>query len=442
MKKLLALSVIVVTVLSGCGKSGGGELVGVSRKAAFYEPDPYGMIFIPQGSFNMGPADEDIANTMNSQKRTVSVPSFWMDETEITNSEYRQFVFWVRDSISRRLLGEQFEEFVISEDQFGNPIDPPFLDWSVPIEWDDEEYAAILEEMYLPENERFFRKKEIDTRKLVYKYQWVDLQQAAKKTNRYNYETKEYEGIGYDQEGKEREITDRSAFIMKDEVLVYPDTLCWISDFTYSFNEPLTEKYFWHPGFDQYPVVGVTWKQATAFTIWRTELLNNYLIGKGEPSVMSYRLPSEAEWEYAARGGLNQNKYPWGGYYTRNNQGCFLANFKPLRGRYGDDGGMYTIAVANYAPNDFGLYDMAGNVAEWTSSAFDESSYGFMHDMRPDYKYNARPDDPKVMKRKVIRGGSWKDIGYFLQNGVRTYEYQDSSKSYIGFRCVRDYIGG
>jgi formylglycine-generating enzyme required for sulfatase activity len=442
MKKLLALSVIVVTVLSGCGKSGGGELVGVSRKAAFYEPDPYGMIFIPQGSFNMGPADEDIANTMNSQKRTVSVPSFWMDETEITNSEYRQFVFWVRDSISRRLLGEQFEEFVISEDQFGNPIDPPFLDWSVPIEWDDEEYAAILEEMYLPENERFFRKKEIDTRKLVYKYQWVDLQQAAKKTNRYNYETKEYEGIVYDQEGKEREITDRSAFIMKDEVLVYPDTLCWISDFTYSFNEPLTEKYFWHPGFDQYPVVGVTWKQATAFTIWRTELLNNYLIGKGEPSVMSYRLPSEAEWEYAARGGLNQNKYPWGGYYTRNNQGCFLANFKPLRGRYGDDGGMYTIAVANYAPNDFGLYDMAGNVAEWTSSAFDESSYGFMHDMRPDYKYNARPDDPKVMKRKVIRGGSWKDIGYFLQNGVRTYEYQDSSKSYIGFRCVRDYIGG
>jgi formylglycine-generating enzyme required for sulfatase activity len=62
--------------------------------------------------------------------------------------------------------------------------------------------------------------------------------------------------------------------------------------------------------------------------------------------------------------------------------------------------------------------------------------------MNPDYKYNALPDDPPVLKRKVIRGGSWKDIGYFLQNGTRSYEYQDSSKSYIGFRCVRSYIGG
>jgi sulfatase modifying factor 1 len=442
MKKVLALSVIVVTVLSGCGKSGGGELVGVTQKASFYEPDPYGMIFIPQGSFNMGPADEDIAYTMNSQKRTMSVNSFWMDETEITNSEYRQFVYWVRDSLARRLLGEQFEEFIIAEDEFGNPIDPPFLNWDEPIDWRNEEYSAILEEMFLPENERFFRRKEIDTRKLVYDYQWVDLQQAAKKTNRYNYETKEYEGMAYDKDGNEREITDRSAFIMSDEVLVYPDTLAWVADFTYSFNEPLTEKYFWHPGYDQYPVVGVTWEQATAFAIWRTNLLNDFLISKGEPVVSNYRLPSEAEWEYAARGGIDQNKYPWGGYYTRNNQGCFLANFKPLRGRYGDDGGVYTIAVANFAPNDFGLFDMAGNVAEWTSSAYDESSYGFFHDMSPTYKYNARPEDPEVMKRKVIRGGSWKDIGYYLQNGVRTYEYQDSAKSYIGFRCVRDYIGG
>lgn len=441
MKKVLALSVIVVTILSGCGSSGGGELVGVSRKASFYEPDPYGMIFIPQGSFNMGPAGEDVAHTMNSQKRTVSVPSFWMDETEITNSEYRQFVYWVRDSIARRLLGEQFEEFVIAEDQYGNPIDPPYLNWNVEIDWQNEEYAQVLEELFLSEDERFFRRKEIDTRKLTYEYQWVDLQQAAKKTNRYNFETGEYEGVVHDQNGEEREINDRSAFIMSDEVNVYPDTLCWISDFTYSFNEPLTEKYFWHPGFDEYPVVGVTWKQANAFAIWRSQLLNNHLNSKGEPEVQNYRLPSEAEWEYAARGGLEQNKYPWGGYYTRNNQGCFLANFKPLRGRYGDDGGMYTMSVASFAPNDFGLYDMAGNVAEWTSSAYDESSYGFMHDMSPTYKYNALPDDPEVMKRKVIRGGSWKDIGYFLQNGVRTYEYQDSAKSYVGFRCVRDYIG-
>lgn len=97
--------------------------------------------------------------------------------------------------------------------------------------------------------------------------------------------------------------------------------------------------------------------------------------------------------------------------------------------------------VASFHPNDFGLYDMAGNVAEWTSSAFDESSPVFMHDISPTYQYNALPGDHHVMKRKVIRGGSWKDIALFLQNSTRTYEYQDSAKSYIGFRCIRDYIG-
>jgi len=441
MKKVLALSVIVVTILSGCGKSVNGELTGVARSGSFYEPDPYGMLYIQQGSFNMGPNDQDIAWSLTSQSKTVSIRSFWMDETEITNTEYRQFVEWVRDSIARRLLGEQFEEFLITTDELGNEIDPPFINWEEPIEWDNEEYAEILDEMYLPENERFYRRKEIDSRKLIYEYEWVDLLQAAKKSNRYNFETKKYEGTVIDQKGKENEIKDRSAFIMKDWVNVYPDTLCWIADFTYSFNEPWTEMYFWHPGFDEYPVVGVNWKQATAFCIWRSQLLNNYLVSKGQPWVMSYRLPTEAEWEYAARGGIDNEMYPWGGLYTRNDKGCFLANFKPMRGRYADDGGMTTVSVGTYAPNDFGLYDMAGNVAEWTSGSFDESSYSFTHDLNPTYKYNALPDDPSVMKRKVIRGGSWKDIGYYLQNGTRTYEYQDSSKSYIGFRCVRDLIG-
>ncbi|TCO08208.1 T9SS ring complex lipoprotein PorK/GldK [Natronoflexus pectinivorans] len=441
MKKVLALCIIVLTILSGCGRSGNGELVGVPRRASFYEPEPYGMLFIPQGSFNMGLNDQDITGSLTTEVRTVSVPSFWMDETEITNTEYRQFVYWVRDSIARSMLGEQFDEFLITEDRFGNIIDPPFLNWRTRLNWNNEEYAEILEDLFLPENERFFRRKEIDTRLLNYDYEWVDLQQAARRSNRYNFETNSYEGEVYNQFGERIEIADRSAFIMKDRVNVYPDTLVWIADFTYSFNEPMTEMYFWHPGFDEYPVVGVDWKQATAFCIWRTQLLNNFLRSKGQPEVMQYRLPSEAEWEYAARGGLNSNTYPWGGLYTRNDQGCFLANFKPLRGRYGDDGGMYTMQVGSFAPNDFGLYDMAGNVAEWTSSAFDESSYSFMHDMSPTYKYNALPGDHHVMKRKVVRGGSWKDIGFFLQNSTRTYEYQDSAKSYIGFRCVRDYIG-
>ena len=442
MKKTLLVGYILLVVMSGCGKSGNGELVGVGRGAAFYEPDPFGMVFIEQGSFLMGTNDQDVTQSMNTQTRTVSVTSFWMDDTEITNSEYRQFVYWVRDSIARRMLGESFDEFVITEDRFGNEINPPFINWKAKLKWDQEEYAEILEQMFLPEHERFFRRKELDTRKLIYEYEWVDLQQAAIKTNRYNFETNSYEGEVYNQQGEVVPIKDRSAFIMKDKVQAYPDTLVWLADFTYSYNEPMAEMYFWHPGYDEYPVVGVTWKQATAFCIWRSRYLNNYLASKNQPPVFDYRLPSEAEWEYAARGRLKSNMYPWGGMYTRNMEGCFLANFKPLRGRYGDDGGMYTMPVASFAPNEFGLFDMAGNVAEWTSSAFDESSYSFMHDLRPDYKYNALPTDPPVLKRKVIRGGSWKDVGLFLQNATRTYEYQDTAKSFIGFRCVRDYIGG
>jgi len=190
MKKVLALGIVLLTILSGCGNAGNGELVGVSRRGSFYEPDPFGMVFIPQGSFNMGLNDQDLSNSMTTQTRTLSIPSFWMDETEITNSEYRQFVYWVRDSIARRMLGEQFEEeFLFTEDEFGNPLDVPLINWKSRLEWDNEEYAEILEELFLPENERFFRRKEIDTRKLNYDYEWVDLQQAAKRTNRYNFET-------------------------------------------------------------------------------------------------------------------------------------------------------------------------------------------------------------------------------------------------------------
>ncbi len=144
--------------------------------------------------------------------------------------------------------------------------------------------------------------------------------------------------------------------------------------------------YFWHPSFDNYPVVGITWKQVNAFCIWRTQLLNNYLINQRESFVQDYRLPTESEWEYAARGTYRNSMYPWGGLYTKNMEGCFVANFKPLRGNYVFDGAVTTQVVAFYGPNELGLYDMAGNVAEWTANAYDESAYFFYHDLNPDSK--------------------------------------------------------
>jgi formylglycine-generating enzyme required for sulfatase activity len=84
---------------------------------------------------------------------------------------------------------------------------------------------------------------------------------------------------------------------------------------------------------------------------------------------------------------------------------------------------------------------MAGNVSEWTSNAYDESAYDFQHDLNPDYVYEAQEKDANVLKRKVIRGGSWKDVGYYLQTSARTYEYQDTAKCYLGFRNVMTYLG-
>jgi len=414
MKQLLFYS-LVALLLSSCGSGDTGQLIGVQDREKWFQEDPYGMVYIPAGSFIMGPSDQDAPYSIVSQSKTVTVPAFYMDDTEITNNEYRQFVFWVRDSLAHRLIGG---EHLLDEGEYAERIN-----WEAEIDWTSEENTETLAELFLPENERFYRRKEIDTRKLNFLYYWIDLQQAAIKANR------------------PQGMTDRSVFIKSDTINVYPDTLAWIHDYTYSYNDPLTLMYFWHPAYDDYPVVGVSWKQARAFCIWRTELMNSYFEREGGSIVQPFRLPTEAEWEYASRGGLDLSPYPWGGPYIRNSRGCFLGNFKPMRGNYIDDGGAYTVKVTSYWPNDYGLYCMAGNVAEWTSNAYDESAYSFSHDLATNFEYEAKPEDPAALKRKVIRGGSWKDIGWYLQNGTRSYEYQDTAKCYIGFRCVMSYHG-
>ena len=445
MKQIIPVSFILfITVLYSCSSSTNGELTGVQGRKKYFEPDPYNMGFVPMGAFTVGPSDQDVAWSQNTLSKNITVDNFWMDQTEITNNQYRQFVHSVRDSIMRRTLANAgIDGFLREGDEYDMLDDDKRpLNWKTKIDTrKNEDHKEALEELYLPMHERFYGRKEIDTRKLIYDFYWVDMQQAANPRNRYDYLKKEYNGVAFNALGEKIDVKDRSAFIMFEQVPVYPDTLCWISDFSYSYNEPMAVMYFWHVAFDNYPVVGVNWNQARAFCRWRTELLNNALASQKDPFVHNYRLPTEYEWEWAARGGLSNNKYPWGGPYTRNNQGCFLANFKPLRGNYADDGGVRTVRTATYEPNDYGLYDMVGNVAEWTISAYDESAYRFTHDLNPNYEYNARRDEPAVMKRKVIRGGSWKDIEYYIRVDTRTYEYQDTATSFIGFRCIRDYLG-
>lgn len=409
---------VAIVSLASCSKNnkggGGGlpndgQLHGVAPASKWTLPKPPGMVYVPSGTFHMGPSDEDINYAYTARNKQVSINGFWMDATEITNNEYRQFTNWVRDSIAAKEMG------FIKQGKDGNE----YIDWTKAktIKWGDKATLEKIDKLIFTPDNRIFGKKEIDPAKLVYHSETFDYKEASKRENA---------------------DVQRSKFIVKKDVMIYPDTLCWVRDFSYAYNEPMSKKYYSHPAFGNYPVVGVNWKQATAFCEWRTILLNSFLTSKNRATESDFRLPTEAQWEYAARGGRSQSPFPWGGPYLRNKKGCLLANFKPGRGNYPEDGGFYTVRADAYWPNDFGLYNMSGNVAEWTSSLFYEGGYSFQHDMNPDIRWNAKDSDPPRMKRKVIRGGSWKDVGYFLQTSTRSYEYQDTSKSYIGFRCVID----
>ncbi|MBP7504771.1 MAG: SUMF1/EgtB/PvdO family nonheme iron enzyme, partial [Prolixibacteraceae bacterium] len=138
MKKVFFISMVLLTgiLLSGSMCSGpgygsgygNGELVGAAREKKWKESAPTGMVFVRRGTLNIGPNDQDPA-AATQPTRTVSIDAFWMDDTEITNAEYRQFIIWVRDSIARQTLGQQYPEFLITEDRNGNPIDPPKINW-------------------------------------------------------------------------------------------------------------------------------------------------------------------------------------------------------------------------------------------------------------------------------------------------------------------------
>jgi len=413
---ILSSSAVILILAAGCGKIGkshkglpdDGQLHGVAPASKYNLSKPPGMVYIPPGTFHMGPSDEDVNYAYTARNRQVSISGFWMDATEITNNEYRQFVYWVRDSIAATMMG------------FTKEVDGrTTVDWKKAegIKYGDKATIEKIDQLIVTPENRIFGRKEIDPMKMLYHSETFDLKEAAMKVN----------------EGK-----SRSGFIKTKNVRIYPDTLVWVRDFSYSYNEPMTKRYFSHPAFGNYPVVGVNWNQATVFCEWRTQYLNANLEKQKKATESDFRLPTETEWEYASRGGRSQSMFPWGNYYLRNKKGCLLANFKPGRGNYPEDGAFYTARADAYWPNDFGLYCMAGNVAEWTSSVYYEGAYNFSHDMNPDIRYNAKDSDPPRMKRKVIRGGSWKDVGYFLQTSTRTYEYQDTAKSYIGFRCVID----
>ena len=443
---LFSASIVAVSCFSGgAGGSFGkpktrGEIIPREKTQSFVAERPYGMVAIPGGSFVMGLADQDMTNTPEKAPlKTVTVSSFFMDESETTNAEYRFFVNYVRDSIARTLLAEAvgdnspyayqskknatatpYQEFLDGQGGRDGNREGKKLDYSAPLYWNTNdypnvEYAEIVESMYLPAEKRINNERVIDWSKIKYAYQWEDVESAVRDKNR------------------------DASYLKKMSIAVYPDTTVWLKDFNYAYNEPLYDGYFWHSAYKNYPVVGVTWEQARAYCNFRTKFKSDYNQSqkKKKQRAMAFRLPTEAEWEYAARGGKENATYPWGGPYLIDDRGCYLANFKPKRGSYIENERKgtytYTAPVKKFPKNGFGLYDMAGNVAEWTESPYNNSTYQFSSTLNP-YLSNQAYKEVK----KVVRGGSWKDVGYALMTGYRDWERKDSARSYIGFRTVQD----
>lgn len=409
--KQLSLKISVIALLAfaaSCGTSGnGGQLVGEPTQMNYRAPVPLGMVYVPSGVLKMGASDEDVRGMNDALIRTVQMTGFYMDATEISNQEYRQFTNYVRDSMAHAQLGD----YIDMDDGTQK------VDMRKRINWNDADLQDQLINFYIPADQSGWGRKEFDNSKLVYHYEYFDYDEAVRNPGQ-----------------------PRTNFERKVDINVYPDTTVWMKQFSYSYNEPIAKQYNWFPSFDNYPVVGVNWHQANAFCNWRTDLWrserNKYkMFFEGE-----FRLPSEQQWEWAARGGRTESPYPWGGPYLVNKKGCYLANFKPQRGNYAADGGLYTVPVDRYWPNDYGLYNMAGNVAEWTLSSYFGTAYQTVADVNPQVGYQIKENDPQWMRRKVIRGGSWRDVAFYLQTSTRDYEYADTAKSYIGFRCVYQQI--
>lgn len=449
-----------------CGSSHPTSMGGAAtaRLASWNEPAPHGMVHIPRGHVLLGEAKADSLWGTPAVSRGISVEAFWMDRTEVTNAQYRQFVYYVRDSILRERLADPAyggdESYKITEDKDGEPT-TPHLDWSRPIPSEKratEEELRALQSIYY--TNPVTGEKKLDPTQLYYRYERYDHRAAALWRNQLRqaqgnpqWEKKRPETVliskdtAYiDTSGKivretlTRPLRSEYDFLSTYIVPVLPDETVWVNDFPQSTNAIYTTKYFNHPGYNDYPVVGVTWEQAQAYCAWRTISYKKGLKLPEGQIVEEFRLPTEAEWEYAARMGNSSISYPWGNAEVRSCDGCFVGNFKPGDGDYTADKHLITARVSSYPPNDFGLFDMAGNVAEWTSTTWTPAGLKLINDVNPELSYQADYKDSIDRTLKVIKGGSWKDIARYIRANNRTKAPQNVAHSYIGFRCVRSAV--
>ena len=395
------------------------------------------MVLVPGGNIEIGAGFDPVwCETAPTQQ--VAISPFWMDQTEVTNKQYREFVYYVRDSIIRERLADPAfggDPSYLESNRYGELI----LNWKKPIPWNNptqREASAISTVMgqngTLNPNALFYRYNRFDSHSY---YSCMD--QLSK-------------GIPSVEISKDSAYIDREGYIVRKTITrssrgsqidfvntyitnVYPDELSWGTDFPNSRNGQNIGTYFTAEAYNNHPVVGVSWVQADAFCAWRTDM---YLAkGNNLEGFTEYRLPSEAEWEYAARNGNSGDVYPWFSDKTHTSDGLAHLNY-----RGSTELKDLVMQVGAFLPNRFGLYDMSGNAAEWTSSTYIETVDNISSPANPNFDYRAHTDDPDILKRKVVKGGSWKDTEAFVNPGVKTFEQQDKGRSYIGFRCVRSWV--
>lgn len=444
-------------------------------------PSPPGMVFVQGGRTILGSFEQDLYGSRDNIERTVTVNSFWMDETEITNADWKEYVFYQYNPIDLMTPRNVEIENPNDKDQqsLANPpqafvpdytgpthskSNPKMLDDIIP---DDDVWTSnfsfndVYAENYYS-NPGFNEypvvgvswrqvvdyakwRTDVNNLNIIFQADYDDLPEAFIEEFIITDETTgEYKfGIGGqpigDDNGTSQVIPVEDFDDFQQEVVEF-------------INDPINKRQFIERG------------------IYLPE----------------FRLPNEAEWEYAAKATigtvyLDENEeygriYPWDGRGVRNpygrKRGELLANFKRGRGDYAgiagnvnNDASVIPEPVGRREPNDFNLYNMAGNVSEWVFDTYRPLSFGDFDDLNPvrkdgtddpesDYGWQSSQDkdstsyNPQLEYRslvndrsKVYKGGSWKDVAYWMAPGTRRFLDMDRASSKIGFRCAMISIG-
>ncbi|MCS3733199.1 SUMF1/EgtB/PvdO family nonheme iron enzyme [Mucilaginibacter dorajii] len=372
---------------------------------------PVGMVYIPSGTFQYKLLDDDKA-----EKRNVSVSAFFIDKTEVTNKQYQAFVNWVADSVAitdylhddafylpatGATVGKGGKEIRLIDWDKVNKISPLWKKAPADVKEKLAGMMTMINGQRVP-----------DPAQMNYRFYYVRMD--GEKNNQY----------------------------VMDTVGVYPNEHVWSTDFPNAQMTVMDANYFGNKIYEYNPVVGVTWKQARAYTDWRGTQLK--VLIRNNPNLknfkLSFSLPTEAQWQYAAEAKLDPADTIERTVKTivdkTTGKEKLSLNFKQGEGAYASDGSTFTLPVTSYTPNAFGIYNMAGNVSEWTLDAFSPSASQLVNDLNPALLYDATDKDSPLLKRKVVRGGSWKDNGEMLNSDTRSFEDQGNAHSYIGFRCV------